>query len=108
MPDYYNALDGAFQRWYGGTSGPRSLPSGVRVKRVAEVASPVSSARGRSARMGQLERAHGSAKAAAAAAGVQLRTWQRWKAGGKMPAASRNKLEKAHGSLVKAKVNVRA
>jgi hypothetical protein len=43
-----------------------------------EVISPVSSDRGRIARMHALERKHGSPKAAAAALGISRETWRRW------------------------------
>lgn len=47
-----------------------------------EVVSPVDSARGRTARMNQLEATHGSPKAAAGAVGVSPQTWRRWRKAG--------------------------
>lgn len=63
MADFPTALDEALRAHYS-------------VSR--EVTSPVDSARGFKARVNALERAFGSKKAAAAAAGVSATTWSRW------------------------------
>lgn len=68
-----------------------------------EPASPVESNRGRTARMRALERAHGGEREAAAAVGVQVRTWRSWKhAGAKLVTASLGKLSRAAAAVYRA------
>lgn len=94
MPDLPQALDAALRARY-------SAP---------EVRTPVSSQRGLTARMNQLEKAYtqkgdrpGTAgRRAAAAAGVSHRTWQRWRAGTQKPGPKlREKLATAYDKHVR-------
>ena len=51
-----------------------------------EIRSPISSNRGRTTRMREIERQHGGPAGAAAAVGVSRQTWRRWsKSGGQAP-----------------------
>lgn len=61
-----------------------------------EPASPITTDRGRGARMRAVEKDAGGEREAAIAAGVQLRTWRAWKqAGARLVAASVAKLDRA-------------
>lgn len=69
----------------------------------ADFKSPVESTRGLKARMRALEKAHGSKKAAAEAAGVPPNTWYRWGTGKQKPGAdSLGKVGAAHLALIRA------
>lgn len=82
MAKFPEALDAALHGWF-------SPPATYR--------SPVTSARGLKARMGALERQHGSKKAAAAAAGISPSTWGKWGSGKAKPTTvSLYKLERAY------------
>lgn len=93
MPDLAAALDEALRARY-----PRN-----------EVRTPITQRRGLDARMNQLEKlftAKGDRKGAgnrraAEAAGIPLRTWQKWRAGTATPSARNlRKLETAHNRLI--------
>lgn len=93
MPDLAAALDEALRARY-----PRN-----------EVRTPITQRRGLDARMNQLERLFtqkGDRKGAgnrraAEAAGIPLRTWQKWRAGKATPSARNlRKLETAHNRLI--------
>lgn len=91
MAEFPHALKTALDAYYGARGAFRPI------------ASPVSSRRGLTARLSALEKAYGTPKAAAAAAGIHPDTWQRWKRGTRTPAkASADKVEKAHGGIVRA------
>lgn len=69
----------------------------------ADFKSPVESTRGLKARMRALEKAHGSKKAAAEAAGVKPGTWYRWGTGKQQPGAdSLGKVGAANLALIRA------
>lgn len=88
MADFPEALDAALRAYYSVTGEYRS---GVDTKR------------GFQARTGALERAYGSQKAAAQAAGVSPDTWSKWKRGKSSPTpASQRKIARAHTSLLRA------
>lgn len=88
MADFPAALDAALHGYY----SPRG-----------DFRSPVSSPRGLKARVGALEKAYGSPKAAALAAGIHPDTWTRWKKGSRAPAASSlARVETAHVALLRA------
>jgi len=84
------ALDEALYRWY----------------RPKTFASPVTSTRGREARIRALERTYGSGKAAAQAAGVGPSTWRAWttKSASRRAPSPMNarKLEHAYGLTIRA------
>lgn len=69
----------------------------------ADFRSPVDSNRGFQARVRALEKAHGSKKAAAAAAGISPGTWSRWASGKqKVSGPSLAKVGAAHLALIRA------
>lgn len=88
MADLPEALDEALHGYY----SPR-----------ADYVSPAASVRGFKARVRALEKAHGSKRAAAAAAGIDPTTWSRWSTGKqKVSARSMAKVGTAHTSLLRA------
>lgn len=88
MADFPTALDRALTAHYG-----------VR----EDFRSPVESTRGFKARVGALERAYKTQRAAAAAAGIDPTTWGRWKSGKQTPGrASLLKVAAAHMALLRA------
>lgn len=88
MADFPTALDRALTDHYGVREDYRS---------------PVESPRGFKARVGALERAYKSQKAAAEAAGISPDTWTRWKTGKQTPGrASLLKVAAAHMALLRA------
>jgi transcriptional regulator with XRE-family HTH domain len=90
---------------------PEALDAALRGRyRVTEVKSPASTRRGLTARMAQMEKAFtrpgdrkgAAGRRAAEAAGVSLRTWQRWRSGKQSPAARTvAKLQAAYDNLVR-------
>lgn len=88
MADFVEALDEALSDFYS-----------VR----GDFVSPVESRRGFQARVRALEKAHGSKRAAAAAAGISKDTWSRWATGKQMPGpGSLAKVSSAHTALLRA------
>lgn len=88
MADFPEALEKALSGHYG-------VPEGVR--------SPLGSKRGFQARARALERAYGSQKGAARAAGVSPDTWSKWKRGVQSPGpASQGKVGSAYTALLRA------
>lgn len=88
MADFPTALDHALSGHYGARDDYRS---------------PLESKRGFQARTRALEKAYGSQKAAAAAAGIPANTWSKWKRGVQNPSrASLAKIAAAHLSLLRA------
>lgn len=90
---------------------PDALDAALRGRyRVTEVKTPATTRRGLTARMGQMEKAFtrpgdrkGTAgRRAAEAAGVSLRTWQRWRSGKQVPASrTLAKLQAAYDNLIR-------
>lgn len=88
VAEWPQALDEALKDHYGITAGYRS---------------PAESRRGLKARMGALERAYGTKRAAAAAVGINPTTWSRWTSKTQSPgAASLDRLESAYQGLLRA------
>jgi transcriptional regulator with XRE-family HTH domain len=88
VADFPEALDDALRDFY----SPRG-----------DYVSPVESKRGFQARVRALEKAHGSKRAAAAAAGISKDTWSRWATGKQMPGpGSLAKVGAAHTALLRA------
>jgi hypothetical protein len=88
VADFVEALDEALHGFY----NPR-----------ADYVSPITSTRGFKARVRALEKAYGSKRAAADAAGISRDTWSRWTTKGRTPtAASIDKVGSAHTSLLRA------
>lgn len=106
MADWPTALDGALARYYGTGSG--QAPRGAALRGVAEVRSPLSSARGLQARVRQMEKAYGGKDKAARAAGMHRDTWRKMAAGGKVKPETLRKLEKGHQRLTGAKFRKRS
>lgn len=91
MPDFPRALKEALDAHYSVRGNARQI---VR---------PITHRQGLTARMNALEKAYGSKKAAAQAAGLNPTSWTRWKAGQRgISAANSAKLEGAYASITRA------